>query len=172
MTIHRETLEQYGISPDEAIASFQCSECGQWENYGRWKEVTRAEPLVMRYQGLKCPNCGHFHNPTDGPIRYTTAESAPKIEKSIVLDEEMTVAINQAYLNKRSWITCSTEFGTVECLAVCIGWHFTENRTFMLDVTPVGGFGKMTIPLLEFHSMAKLQDHSGINRTGVGRMAY
>lgn len=177
MTIRKETLEQYGISLEETIESFQCSKCRQWANYEEWKEITHTEPLVLRYHGLKCPNCGHSHNPSDGPIRFVvtepptrTATETPSVET--VMDADITAAINNAYLNKRGWIRCSTEFGTVECLAICIGWRFGTDPIFVLDVMPVGGFGKMTVPLLDFYSMAKLPDHSGINRIGVGRIAY
>ena len=92
--------------------------------------------------------------------------------KPVLSQEELSAAINEAYLNKRGWIQCSTEFGQVEFAAVCVEWKFDAHQVFLLDVIPVGGFGKMSVPLSQFRSMAKLPDHSGINRIGVGRMAY
>ena len=92
--------------------------------------------------------------------------------KPVLSQEEMSAAINDAYLNKRGLIQCTTKFGQIEFAAVCVGWKFDDKQMFLLDVIPVGGFGKMSVPLSQFRSMAKLPDHSGINRIGVGRMAY
>ena len=64
--------------------------------------------------------------------------------KPVLNQEEVSTAINEAYLNKRGWIQCSTEFGQVEFAAVCVGWKFDAHQVFLLDVIPVGGFGKMS----------------------------
>lgn len=65
-------VNNFGVSPQEVVNSLKCSDCGQWSTLTEWLCVFHREPSFHRLEGLKCPECGHFHSPLAGPIRFAT----------------------------------------------------------------------------------------------------
>lgn len=64
-------IDAFGVSPEEPIKFLQCSDCKAWSKLEHWICETRDEPFMSNVRGLKCPKCGYFHSPFDGPMRFS-----------------------------------------------------------------------------------------------------